>query len=162
MQSLQYRLATVITPSCTMGYRNNSPIRGAFVAIWGTINKKDPTALMSEPPATQDALLYRPPMKLTNRTTARAPMSWELVMRADLELWRPNCFSRWGKAALAIPFTVKPSVTQSTIAQKTKIPILLNFCMKLKRKIDFVNYELHSSRCIIYIAKWYWGFLRIS
>lgn len=62
------------------------------------------------PPATIAALLYRPPMKVTNNTTINDPMSMELGMSADLVDGSLNCLSNDGMAEFAIPFTANPSM----------------------------------------------------
>lgn len=69
------------------------------------MKRKDPTAMITDPVATHDALLYLPPIKLINKTTMRAPMSCELGIIADLVDGTLNCLSIDGRAAFAIPLT---------------------------------------------------------
>ena len=88
-------------------------------AICGIMKTKDPTAIMTEPVAIHAALLYRPPIKLTNSMIMRAPISWEAGMREDLELVSWNWRSMAGSPALAIPLMANPSRKQNITNQIT-------------------------------------------
>ena len=111
---------------------SDKPSRSYSSAICGTIKRKDPMPMMTDPKATIRGLWSRAPMKLTNKTTARAPKSWELATTEDLVEEMPKCFSMAGRPALAIPFTAKPSRKHMRKTQKTNRYILFKDCKTLK------------------------------
>jgi len=65
-------------------YALYKPSYSYFSAKCGTMKRSDPTAIMRDPVATHIGLWYLPPIKLTNSTTIKAPISWALGISADL------------------------------------------------------------------------------
>ena len=90
--------------------------------------------MMTEPVAIHVALLYRPPIKLTNRMRIRAPISCEAGIREDLELVSWNCRSMAGRPALAIPLMANPSRKQKRTNHITNTQVLFMNCSALKQK----------------------------